>query len=103
MSLPVLLSPEALSFWTARDASTREPFRASVLASLRRRATEEGESIPIYADPEGEPLEIVHPCAELEPCPACNVEPAPARNHRGIHAILERDAPPPYPDHQRQP
>lgn len=75
MSLPVLLSPEALSFWFSPRRDEREPFRASVVADVHLRATQEGVPIPIYADLEEPPLEVVHPCAELEPCPGCGVGP----------------------------
>lgn len=75
MSLPILLSSEALSFWNSPLAREREPFRAHVLADAHLRATLEGEEVEIYADPEGEPLEVVHPCLELEPCPGCNLAP----------------------------
>ena len=75
MSLPVLLSPEALSFWNSPRRSEREPFRASVVADAHLRATCEGQPVEIYAEPDGEPLEVVHPCAELEMCPGCNLGP----------------------------
>lgn len=75
MSLPVLLSPEALSFWNSPRREEREPFRASVMAEAHLRATREGREVEIYAEPDGEPLEVAHPCLELEPCPGCNCGP----------------------------
>lgn len=68
MSLPTMLSVEALSFWKSPIARIREPFRAHVVADVHLRATMEGEPIPIL-DPSGMELELVHPCLELEPCP----------------------------------
>lgn len=75
MSLPVLLSSDALSFWNSPRAEEREPFRASVMADVLHRATMEGQPVEIYADPESPPIEVVHPCLELEPCPGCSVAP----------------------------
>lgn len=75
MSLPVLLSVEALSFWNSPRREEREPFRASVMADAHHRATMERQPVEIYADPEGEPLEVAHPCLELEPCPGCSLAP----------------------------
>jgi hypothetical protein len=75
MSLPVLLSPEALSFWNSRNPSEREPFRAAVLSDCLLRATLEKRVIEVYDAPGGHPIALVHPCLELEPCPGCNCSP----------------------------
>jgi hypothetical protein len=75
MSLPVVLSPEALLFWKSTITEIREPFRAAVVADVHLRATIEGVSVEIRADLCGHPLEVVHPWLELEPCPGCSSNP----------------------------
>lgn len=75
MSLPILLSADAQSFWFSPRREEREPFRASVMGEALLRATREGQAVEIYAAVDESPLEVVHPCAELEPCPGCNSDP----------------------------
>ena len=52
MSLPILLSTDAQSFWESPRREEREPFRASVMAEAHLRATVEGQPVEIYADPQ---------------------------------------------------
>ena len=90
MPIPILLSPEALSFWNSPRREEREPFRASVVAEAHLRATRTGQAVEFYADLQAEPLEVVHPCMELEPCPGCSSSPCRCHTRGPSRETLNR-------------